>query len=762
MSHALRQAIQFHQHGRLGDAERIYRDVLKAQPRDFDALHMFGILKLQQGQASEAVRLFDDALRVDPRSSAAHCNRGVAFAALGRHDAALACFDQALAVDPSHAGAHASRADSLYDLKRLDEALVSYDLAVRFDPNLVSALVNRGVLLSDQGRLDAALASYDAAIAVEKNDAEAWNNRGVVLQELGRIDEALISHERALALRTDYVDAALNLANAQLIVRRFADAMAGYAKVLAQDPRCADAHYNLGNALFDLERFEEALASYAKAVAIRSNFFDARIGRARALAKLHRYDEASVEYETLRKLSPGLPNLLTDLIHCKVTTCHWTEMASLTGELFARVNAGNLSVDPFLFQGFDATPDQQFDCARNWVRLKNVKGTERTWNPTQFPSDRIRIAYLSADYQRHATTQLIAELFEIHDRDRFEIIGVSFGPDDKSQVRSRVIKSFDRFFDVTTQSDDSVAKLLRGVPVHIAVDLKGYTTNARMGIFSRRAAPIQVSYLGYPGTSGVDFMDYIVADQVVLPFDQQPFYSERIVQLPDSYQVNDSKRRIGVVPKRGVAGLPDRGFVFCCFNNSWKLNAPMFDVWMRILHRVEGSLLWLLRANAQVVRNLRAEAQARGIDPSRLVFAPQLDVEDHLARLTLADLFLDTLPYNAHTTASDALWSGVPVLTCQGGTFAGRVAASLLRSVGLPELVTSSLEDYEATAIRLATDPALLGSFRRRLQDNRATHPLFAADRFCRHIEAAYLRMWDIWKDGGGPQSFRVDPIVST
>jgi protein O-GlcNAc transferase len=355
---------------------------------------------------------------------------------------------------------------------------------------------------------------------------------------------------------------------------------------------------------------------------------------------------------------------------------------------------------------------------------------------------------------------LIAELFEIHDRSRFEIIGISFGPDDHSELRARLIKSFDRFFDVTTRSDHNVAKLIRDLKVHIAVDLKGHTTDARMGIFGQRAAPIQVSYLGYPGTSGADFIDYVIADKIVLPFWQQPFYSEKIVHLPDSYQINDSKRPIAASPPaRTAVGLPECAFVFCCFNNSWKINERTFESWMRLLQAVDGSVLWLFQANALAAVNLRREARARGVDPGRLIFAPHADIGEHLARLTCADLVLDTLPYNAHTTASDALWAEVPVLTLRGETFAGRVAASLLHAAGLPELVTDTLADYEALALELARDPERLATLRQRIAEGRATCALFDTDRFRRHIEAAYTRMWEGWRRGDAPQGFGVEPI---
>jgi predicted O-linked N-acetylglucosamine transferase (SPINDLY family) len=367
------------------------------------------------------------------------------------------------------------------------------------------------------------------------------------------------------------------------------------------------------------------------------------------------------------------------------------------------------------------------------------------------------LAYLSADFHDHPTAYLMAELFERHDRNKFEILGISSGPDRRSEMRSRLIAAFDRFVDVRRVSDLEAARLLRDAEVDIAIDLKGFTQNCRPNILAHRPAPIQVNYLGYPGTLGAEYIDYILADEFVIPGDHQIHYSEKVVYLPGCYQVNDTKRKIAErTPARAEVGLPEQGFVFCCFNNSFKLTPRIFDIWMRLLSRIDNSVLWLLQGSATAESNLRREAQARDIDPSRLIFAPRMKLEKHLARHRLADLFLDTLPYNAHTTASDALWTGLPVVTCAGTTFAGRVAGSLLQAVGLPELVTTTLEDYEALALRMATDQGLLRESKEKLARNRLTAPLFDSERFRVHIETAYTTMRDIHQRGEESKAFAV------
>jgi len=410
--------------------------------------------------------------------------------------------------------------------------------------------------------------------------------------------------------------------------------------------------------------------------------------------------------------------------------------------------------------GYSDDPALQLQCAKNYVAYKIPLRPQPFWTGEVWRHTKLRVAYLSADLHTHATAHLMAGLFEQHDRSRFEIIGISYGVDDHSEMRKRLVAAFDQFRDVRGNSDEEVAKLLHNLNVDVAVDLKGYTHDARPIILAYRPAPIQVNYLGYPGTMGAEFIDYIVADKIVVPFERQQFYTEKIVHLPDSYQINDTTRRIAeVVPDRQAIGLPQRGFVFCCFSNNWKITPEIFGVWMRLLHQIKDSALWLLRDNKSAELNLRNEAQKLGVDPLRLIFSGRLPLDQHLARHLLADLVLDTLPYNAHTTASDALWAGIPLLTCMGGAFARRVAASLANAAGLSELVATSLDEYEALALKLARDSVMLAEVKAKLARNRNTCPLFNTERFTRHIEAAYTAMWEIWQRGEIPRSFSVTPI---
>jgi predicted O-linked N-acetylglucosamine transferase (SPINDLY family) len=423
----------------------------------------------------------------------------------------------------------------------------------------------------------------------------------------------------------------------------------------------------------------------------------------------------------------------------------------------AGIAAGKRAILPFPHTTISSSAEEQLQCARIWV-AQDCPKAPALWRGERYRHDKIRLAYVSADFHAHATAHLMAGVFEAHNRDRFEINAISLGPDDTGELRSRLLASFDRFIDVRQKTDQEAAAIIRQLETDIAVDLKGYTLNHRAEIFVHRPAPIQASYLGYPGTMGGDFIDYIIADKIVLPDEQRAYYTENIAYLPDTYQCNDSKRRIAdTTPKRTDAGLPEQGFVFCCFNNNYKIMPEMFDIWMRLLCAIEGSVLWLLEDNPAAARGLRREAEARGLAPERLVFAPRMPSAEHLARHRLADLFLDTLPYGAHTTASDALWAGLPVLTCKGTTFAGRVASSLLSAAGMPETSVNSLADYEAEALRLARDKPALAALKAKLARTRDTCPLFDTARFTRNLEAAFQTMVERQNRGERPTTFAVE-----
>jgi protein O-GlcNAc transferase len=819
----IERGMTLHGQGRLGEAELVYRSVLARDPQQFDALHLLGLIRLQQGHPAEAHELISKAVKIRPQSPQAlavltavflalgrphealaaceRClainphdldslyNRAVLLSRLGRFDEALAAYDAVLARDGGLVDALFDRGNVLAQLARFEEAIAAYDKVLARVPGHVGALNNRGSALASLGRHGEALACCDKLLAVSPNHVEGFANRGTALKQLGREEEALACYARALALDPGHWNSLLNRGNALLALDRAAEALASYGQALALRPAAAEALVGRGNAQFALNRVAEALDSYERALAQEPGQRDAllnrgnvllRLGRleeaigayteglarspqdagllsnrAGALSRAGRFEAAIGDYQQVLRATPEDPAALSGLVNALQETCDWDHIEGLLRALRALVDSGQ-SIDPLLVIRTSDDPLEQLKCARNYVRA-SVPIMASPPLITRSPSGKIRVAYLSAGLGGHAMAHLTARLFELHDRSQFETVAVALNPDDRSAMRGRLLKAFDRFEDVTRMSDRDVAALLRGLEVDVAVDLMGHTQGNRIGILAQRAAPIQVSYMGLPGTTGADFLDYVIADRVVLPFDQQPFFTERIVHLPDTYWVVDSTMPAPPSsPARSELGLPEQGFVFCSFNQSYKITARFFDTWMRLLERVDGAVLWLLRANEPAVANLRARAKASGVDPDRLVFAPRRNITEHLARLRAADLFLDTLPVNAHTTASDALWMGVPVVTCLGKTLAGRVAASLLQAAGLPELVTASPEDYEALAFALAIDRERLQAVRRKLDTNRMTCPLFDTKRFTRHVESAYRTMWEMRYRGEGPRSFSV------
>ncbi len=715
-------AVAYHQRGMLAEAERLYAGILKLRPGHFDALHMLGVLRQQQGQSAEAMRLINDALNINPRSVDALCNFGAVLNVLKRHDEALAAFDQALVIAPHHPAALNYRGTTLVQLNRFGDALAAFDRLLAVRPDHLDALCMRGSILLSLQRFDEALVDFDRALAVKNDCLDALVNRGIVLVQLGRARDALAAFDQAIEINPDHVAALGNRARVLAGLQRHDEALADYARAVAAAPHDAEMLYLRGNSLWALGKLEPAIESFEKAWAL-----------------------------------DHLP-ALSMLVLGRLAVADWVEADRLSGALKARIAAGDF-VYPYTSVVLGLDPPAQLDAARNYLRHRVGAAPMPFVHSAGCRSDKLRIVYLSTAFRQHPVAAAIAELLKGHDRQRFEIVGVSLGPDDPSGVRARIVDALDQFHDVASDTDRNIAKLLNDLQVHIAIDLNGRTDGSRPGVLACRPAPIQVSYLGYAGTTGAEFIDYILADETALPFDQQPFFSEKIVHLPDCYHANDATRHIAQTPPRRDLGLPDRAVVFCCFNHSAKITAPMFDIWMRLLAPVQDSVLWLSEMNDLARANLRRAAAARVVDPGRLIFAPRMDrMEDHLARHRAADLFLDTLPYNAHSTAIDALWAGLPVLTCAGCAFAGRVGASLLKAAGLPELVTHSLTDYEAMALRLATDPALLSSSRRKLADNRPTCVLFDGDRFRRHVEAAYAAMWDIYRRGERPRGFRVEP----
>jgi predicted O-linked N-acetylglucosamine transferase (SPINDLY family) len=736
----LNQALALHQQGRLADAERLYLAAMEAAPQDAAAPHLLGVVRAQQGRNSEALELMTTALKLRPDAPEILSNYGNVLKTEGRAAEALASFDRAIALKPDYVAAWTRRGQALRDLGRLPEALESVDRALALNANHVESLNARGALLSELGRSDEALAAYDHVLRLAPDFPDTLNNRALLLKSLHRLEDALASVERALTVHGGMAEAWNNRGIILFDLKRMGEAMTSYDRALALRPGYAEAFNNRAVAKAGLKRFADSLADCDQALALDPDFADALYNRGNALTELSRPQEALADYERALAIDPNHPSALSGLANAALLIGDWQRTADLKERLKDDVLANRSVIQPFVVMGYWDDNALQLKAAQHYVQRSGPGALPALWRGEKYNHDRIRVAYLSADFHNHVTAALTAEMFERHDRERFQITAISFGPDDGSAMRARLMKAFDHFHDARQQSDREVAELLKALEIDIAVDLGGHTSGARPWVLAHRPCPLQAKYMGYPGTSGSDFIDYLIADRVVVPPDQEQFFSEKIAALPDTLWVTDTTRTVLPAPTRAEAGLPETGFVFCCFNHNWKITAPIFDVWMRLLANVEGGVLWLLEGNAAIGANLRKEAAARGIAPERLIFAGRTTPEQHLARQQLADLFLDTLPYNAHTTASDALWAGLPLITLPGQSFPARVAASILRAANLPELIVPDFAAYESLALKLARDPAALKAIRGKLA-GKSRMPLFDTARFTRHLETAYLAM---------------------
>ena len=795
MMPTLQLAMDHHRQGRLAEAERAYRSILANEPSQFEALHLCGVLHLQQGNAAEAFNLISQAVEIQPSSLEALSNLSAALLSLNWNAEAVKCCDRILNQQPGDVSALFNRGVALNNLELTEDALDSYDKALAINPNHFNALFNRGVLLARLDRNEQSLADFSRLATLVPGSPDVLSNRGNVEAKLGRYADALTSYDLALAAKPGFIQALTNRSNVLRLLDRPTEALVSLDRALAIDPvnvdgltnrgnllmqlnrpldalACFDRLVNLGRAdasvltnrayvLLSLDRWDEALDCCEQAIAKDINFANAFVVRGHVFKHLGRDREAANSYERARALEPDHPFAFCELILCHLSACRWDKVDGLVQEVREQFARGKAILMPFALLPLPVTASEQLQNARTVVRERLPPGLEQFPKRTVHTPKKITLAYVSGDMLiRHPIAHLIPELIERHDRSQFDVIGISHGLDDGSPERERVQKAFDKFLDVQNQSDLEIASTLHDLQVDIAIDLSGYTERGRTYLLAHRPAPIQVSYLGYPGTTGADFVDYIIADKTVLPFDQQPYYTEKIVHLPDGFMVCDAKRTIPRDgPSRSDAGLPQDGFVFCSFNASYKINASVFDIWMRLLQRVEGSVLWLLRSNDDAVASLRQEAERRGVDSNRIIFAPKLPPADHLARIPLADLFLDTRPVNAGATAIDALSVGLPVLTCTGDTFVSRVAASILHAAGLSELVTDNAQDYESLAVRLATDQQHLRSIRAKVEATRSIGRLFDTDRFRRHIKSAFSTMHAIHLRGETPQSFHVNSI---
>ena len=757
--------------GALTDAIAAYQAALQIEPGYLDALGNLGNAWLMSERPDEAVGVFTEAAGRDVGNPGRQTDLGRALLAAGRPQDARVAYEKALELGPGVAETHSGLGDVLMAQGRFEAAAVAYGDALALDPDHVETHNNLSVALREQERFEEAIEVLGRALAVAPDDPMSHHNLGSVLLAQGRIGASLNALETALELNPRAVDTCNNLSVALRALNRLDQAAAILDTALSLMPAHANTYNNLGSVRFAQERIPEAIVAYRRAIELNPSSHEAYVNLGVSLKEQGDLDGASSALDSALKRRPGDEGATAFLFEIAQLTCDWERARSLLPTLSAQtvrqLDAGKMTAEtPLNNLRRSADPSLNLAVARSWsrelVRRTRERGPDARFDHERSrPPPKLRVGYLSSDFGGHPVGRLIAGLFGLHNRNAFDVHAYATSGDDGSDFRARIRRDCDQLADITHLSHVDAAKLIYDDRVHILVDLNGYTKNNRMEICAMRPAPIQVSYLGFPGSTGADFIDYVITDRVLTPEDQASCYSERFVYMPQCYQVNDRMQRIAeTVYSRADFDLPEGAIVFCCFNHTYKIEPVIFDAWMRILRQVGGSVLWLLDKYPRAVNNLKQEASARGVDPKRLVFSEPLPLEQHLSRLALADLALDTCSYNGGATTSNCLWAGLPVLTLVGHHYVSRMSASLLNAVRLPELVASSLESYEAQAVRLARDPRALTAMRQRLWDNRLTGSLFDTQDFARKLESAYAAMWARVEAGLPPTLIEVPEAV--
>jgi len=730
--------------GLVAQAEAALKQLLQRQPQHADALQMSAMLRMKRADWAGALDSLEQVLTISGAVPATLNNLGIALRELGRHDEAIAAFDKALSMQPGYAAAWINKGNSLRRIGRPQDAIHVYRSALEHmsspDPRVLHAL---GLCQQDIGQLEPAINSLRQALTFDPNLVETYYALGTVLERAQRFEEAIQSFKEVLHRVPNHHKALNGLGLAQQAMNRAPQAIEAFQDAISAQPQTPDAYANLAALYVDMKRFDSALQLYRKAQELGAD----RLGILQHIGELHadqrQFSLASQAYADICATNPAFDFALVNCFSNSMKAWDWNRANSLEADLLDGLRKGSRKALPFDAISFFDDPVLHLQVAKRHVQdirqnLQVAKPLETPLAPNRKHRQRIRVAYVSADFHEHATMHLMQNVFEQHDRTGFEWVAVSLGTNLSESQKQWLLGTFDQAVDARGLSDDALAEQLREMQLDIAVDLKGHTREARFVLFERRIAPIQVSYLGYPGTTGSNEMDYILGDAVVTPVNNQAFYTEKIWNLPGSYQANAALNTAATPPQRKEEGLPDNAFVFACFNNSYKITPHLLSIWLRLLRAVPQSVLWLLANEPDAQARLQRCAAEAQIDPERLVFAPRKDRTNHLARHALADLFLDTAPYGAHTTASDALRSGGVMITCIGHAFAAKVGASLLTDINCPDLITQSWEDYEALSLKLALDPIALDRMRQKVRHGIQHSDLFNPTAFARKIESAF------------------------
>jgi predicted O-linked N-acetylglucosamine transferase (SPINDLY family) len=737
INQVLQQAVDAHKAGQLQEAYRLYAAILKVQPKHPDANHNTGLLTVGFGKIELALPFFKAALEANPSIAQFWYSYIVALIKMDRLINAKALLDQAKRKGIKGA-----------DFDQLEQKLNKATKALAIRPGNAGAYYNMGIVLQDQGKLKEAIEAYKKALAIKPDYADAYYNMGIVLQDQSKLEEAIETYIKVLSIKPDYVGAYSNMGNAFKDQGKLEEAIEAYKKALSIKPYYADAFYNMGTVLQDQGKLKEAIEAYKKSLAIKPSNARAYYNMGIALKEQNKLEKAIDAYSKALAIKPDHEAARTQKLLQQARICSWDGIAKDVN-LIPELGTSKKHVSPFALLSLEDSPERHLTRSKIYASANFLQKTLPPRNRPSKRPKRIRIGYFSTDFKKHPVAYLIVKVLEQHNRDKFEVFGYSVYGSSSCVMRERLEKSFDSFADVESMSDRNIALQARQDEIDIAIDLTGYTKNARTGIFAYRAAPIQISYLGYPGSMGAEFIDYIVADQYLIPPESQKYFSEKQIYLPDVYVPTDNTLPFSNEPSSRLdLGLPDSGFVFCAINNSYKVNQRVFDIWMRLLKSVDDSVLWLLETNKIMKANLEKEAIKRGVTSDRLVFAKNVSHEKYLSQFYQADLFLDTFPYNAGATATNALWAGLPIVTKSGQSYTARMAGSMLNAIGCPELITQTEKDYEALILELATNPTKLIEIKEKLAINRSTQPLFNTELYTKYLENGFQQAYQNYFDG--------------
>jgi predicted O-linked N-acetylglucosamine transferase (SPINDLY family) len=746
------------QQNKFDEAVVSYQQALIRNPNCAAIYANLGLVLQAQGNLQAAIESYQKALSLQPDFMQAYFNLGNIFYAQGKIDQAIANYRQVIAIQPDFFDAYNNLGNLFISQNNIDEAVECYRRLLVLKPDYAGGYNNLGGLLKAQGKLDEAAGCYQQLLTLAPNDATGYFNLGLVLQEQNKQQQACENYQKAISLKPNYAEAYYNMGNSYAAQNKAEEAIKNYHLAINCNPNYVEAYNNLGCLLIEQGRVDEAIVCHQRSLSLLPNDAKGFLNLAVAFQSQNKSADAIQNLQKALSIQPNYAEAEDLLFYTQLNCCDWSSYLDSRDKIRNHVKSGISGYQPFYFLSVSSSAIAQLQCAKIFSAKYSLQ--QSIWIEQRYQHDKIRIAYVSADFCEHPVSFLMAGLFEQHNRERFEIFAISLRPEQHTPTGQRIKAAFNHFLDVSNNSDDEVAALMRRLEIDIAVDLMGFTKNCRPKIFAYRTAAIQINYLGYPATMGAEYIDYIFADEFAIPIQLQKYYTEKVVYLPECFQVNDDKRIISTKRiTRTEMGLPETGVVFCSFNNPYKITPAFFDIWMRLLKAVPDSVLWLFSNNPVVQKNLINEAIKREVSPERLIFANRMENTEHLARFQLADLFLDTLPVNAGATASDALWAGVPVITCSGEALPSRMAGSLLNGIGLSELITDNLEEYEALILKLATSPDVLAEIKSKLAKNRLTYPLFNTKRFCRHIESAYTTMWERHQRGESPMSFAVQPI---